>query len=208
MSSLCERCSALFSGEWKPRVDDFEDNSDSEGTSNDLTSIGDTGHKISERSDDELDDGVDDEIDIDLEDPELDNDTDFYERPRWLHRNENSAGSQPFLHHSILAIESFAAQGCNLCNLLLDRFLKHHTDHEDPDTANWAMVKEKSPRLVGVASVQPYDETSEMPVGNLCLEISYFVDGDSSKTANYFRSIDFTLMPADGMWTAIFKSQN
>ena len=203
MSTLCERCTALFSGQWKARVDDGEDDI-TETDEVDFTCNEDINHNVSEQSDVELSAEVDDAIDIDSESFEVDDGTDFYERPRWLHRSNKFADFQPFLHHSIPTIESFAAQGCHLCNLLLDRLPEYHTGHENPDTSIRQMVKNKSPRVIGVASVQPYDETSKVPAGNLCLEISYFVDGDSSRSANYFRSVDFTLMPAEGTGTLSF----
>lgn len=48
MSTLCERCSALFSGQWEPRVDDAEDDTESETDEIHFTRIEDINHKVSE----------------------------------------------------------------------------------------------------------------------------------------------------------------
>ncbi len=178
MSNLCDICSQLFRGHWEPRTDDPEPGPDTDGSDDTDASAVDT-----------TDLTPDDEEDYDTG-------SEFYERPNWLHSAEGSADLKTQVHHSVPALKQSAEQGCHLCNLLQDRMPRVHTGQENSDPTNWRLFAEKSPRLIGVATVRPHGE--EETVGNLCLEISYFVDGMSTDPDAYFCSLELDLLPVDG----------
>ena len=178
MSNLCDVCLCLLRGLWTPRTDEFEAEPDADGSD-------DAGANAV----DSTDLAPDDEEDYDLG-------SEFYERPNWLHSAEGSSDLKSPLHHSVPALKQSAEQGCHLCNLLQDRMPQVHTGHENSDPMIWRLFEEKSPRLIGVATVRPYGE--EETVGNLCLEISYFVDGMSTAPYAYFCSLELDLLPAGG----------
>lgn len=125
---------------------------------------------------------------------------DFYEKPSWAQllpgegRDGQANQYVSPLHHSIPDLEMSAAQGCQLCNMIQDQFPTSYTGHETSNQEIWHMFLEKSPRLIGVICVRPYD--SQPLDRGVCLEISYFVDAASRSADAYFFSAEFDLLPA------------
>lgn len=122
----------------------------------------------------------------------------FYEQPDWVKVSEGSArGYEPAPHHSIPGLQISAGQGCHLCSLIADKIPKDHTGHENSDAELWQLLKQNSGRLIGVVVVRPYAE-DDIEQQDLCLEVSYWLDGDSDNTSAYFLTVDLELCKVAG----------
>lgn len=189
-STLCKICAALFEGEWKQRSEITEDSVDGGNTE------GLRDHHHADIAKDPED-----------EDKPLDyGESDFCERSEWLQRVEQSSGFTSPAHYSIPGLEASAARGCHLCNLLLNALPTAYTGHENQDSKIWELAKQKSARLIGIATVRP-DHGQEEALGIICLEISYFVDGNFQSSDCYFCTVEFQLLPIPGKWNETFHQR-
>lgn len=122
----------------------------------------------------------------------------FYEQPDWVKVSEGSSrGYEPIPHHSIAALQISARKGCHLCNLIADKIPEDYTGHENSNAELWQLFKNDSSRLEGVVVARPYAEDANEQQ-DLCLEVSYWLDGDSENTRAYFLTVDLELRKVVG----------
>ncbi len=124
----------------------------------------------------------------------------LYEQPDWLRTlNEDPASANAVyespIHHDVDGLELSAKQGCHLCKILWDKFPTSHTGHENGDPKLWRILRESSRRLKGVVVVRPYEDNVNEHGQVLCLEISYFLDGNITQHNNYLCTIELDLVP-------------
>jgi hypothetical protein len=122
----------------------------------------------------------------------------FYEQPDWVKVTEGSAREyEPVPHHSIATLRISARKGCHLCNLIADKIPEDYTGHENSNAELWQLFKKDSSRLEGVVVARPYaEDASEQQ--DLCLEVSYWLDGDSENNRAYFLTVDLELRKVVG----------
>jgi hypothetical protein len=138
---------------------------------------------------------------IDLEDA-TDNGLEGRDWSRLLEEGSSpiSARHELPVHHSIPDLESSAEEGCHLCTMIWDKIPQRHTGHENDDPVLWQLLWQKSARLIGVVAIRPYADIGDIRQ-ELCLELSYYLDGASDNPQAYFCTVDLDLWPDQGTFT-------
>jgi hypothetical protein len=100
------------------------------------------------------------------------------------------------MHHSIPALEESANNGCRLYTMILDKLPENYMGHEAMSPHLWELLRQKSLRLQGAAVIRPRHLENDRQ--DLCLELSYSLDGASGSSNAYLFTVDLDLHPLQG----------
>jgi hypothetical protein len=104
------------------------------------------------------------------------------------------------VHHNIPNLQLSAEEGCHLCTMIWDKMPQKYTGHENDDPVLWQLLWQRSARLIGVVAIRPYADIDDER-HDLCLELSYYLDGASDNPRAYLCTVDLDLWSDQGTFT-------
>ena len=145
-----------------------------------------------------------DSIDLGNSEDEADNGLEGRDWARLLEESSSpiSVRYELPLHHSIPDLELSAENGCHLCTMIWDKIPQKYTGHENDDLELWQLLRQRSRRLIGVVAIRPYADIDDERQ-DLCLELSYYLDGASDNSQAYLCTVDLDLWSDQGTFTLL-----